>query len=130
MIPVLAVSEGSVFKMSGVCFKITRLMTYKCLFSTFKLNIPDKILANATFTSPVCFCYMIKQLWDQIKSWFFLGTLTNPSKWCLFPISFWDLLMYFIFRWKYCLHLLWIQGLQSLSSLDQWQSNLKVILLQ
>ena len=100
MISVLAVSAGSVFKMSGVCFKITRLMTYKGLFSTFELNIPDKILANATFTSPVCFCYMIKQLWDQIKSWFFFRYSDQPIKMMPFPNFFLRSLNIFSFSEK------------------------------
>ena len=48
-------SDGNVFKIRGVCFKVMYLMTNQNLYSSFKCNIfLTKILANTPLTVRVC----------------------------------------------------------------------------
>ena len=64
-IPVIFLhSEGIVFKIVCVCFKITHLMTYKrCFFFNFQTQyFSDKIFANAAlnFLNIAIYCYRLK----------------------------------------------------------------------
>ena len=73
-------SERNVFKIRGVCFKVTYLMTNQSLYSSFKSNIfLTRILANAPLAVRVYQNTDLREITHFEPIFFLISMSTHPG---------------------------------------------------